>query len=109
MGDGKHCPNCGNDIGVWPVFSAAWPSLIWCPRCKSRLRYGNTALVIAVLLVVLIVIAGAAFEIGLVARTDVADADLGRDRDRLMGPRPAGSDLVSAESARTGIGRPDSA
>ena len=62
MGDGKHCPNCGNDIGVWPVFSAAWPSLIWCPRCKSRLRYGNTALVIAVLLVVLIVIAAAAFE-----------------------------------------------
>jgi uncharacterized protein (DUF983 family) len=61
MGDGKHCPNCGKDIGVWPVFSAGWPSLIWCPRCKSRLRYRKTAPVIAVLLVVLIVIAAAAF------------------------------------------------
>jgi uncharacterized protein (DUF983 family) len=61
MGDGKHCPSCGKDIGVWPVFSAAWPSLIWCPTRKSRLRYRQTANVIAVLVVFLIVIAAAAF------------------------------------------------
>jgi uncharacterized protein (DUF983 family) len=57
MGDGKHCPSCGKDIGVWPVFSAAWPTWIWCPWCKSRLRYRHTADVIAVLVVVLIAIA----------------------------------------------------
>jgi uncharacterized protein (DUF983 family) len=61
MGDGKHCPSCGKDIGVWPVFSAAWPSRIWCPRCKSRLRYRQTADVIAVLFVFAIVIAALAF------------------------------------------------
>ena len=61
MSDGKHCPSCGNDIGVWPVFSAAWPSLIWCPTCKSRLRYRQTADVIAVLVIFLIVIAAGAF------------------------------------------------
>src|SRR5271155_3796604 len=61
MGDGKHCPNCGTDIGVWPIFSAAWPSLIWCPRCKSRLRYRKTSLLMAALLVILIAIAAVAF------------------------------------------------
>jgi hypothetical protein len=39
MGDGKHCPECGEDIGIWPVFSAGWPDRIWCPHCKARLRY----------------------------------------------------------------------
>jgi hypothetical protein len=61
MGDGKHCPNCGTDIGVWPVFSAAWPCLIWCPQCKSRLRYRKTSQLIAALLVILIAIAALAF------------------------------------------------
>lgn len=51
MGDGKHCPSCGKDIGIWPVFSAALPSRIRCPHCKSRLRYRKIARVIAVLLV----------------------------------------------------------
>jgi uncharacterized protein (DUF983 family) len=61
MGGGRHCPNCGNDIGIWPIFSATWPSLIWCPRCKSRLRYRNTALAMAALLVILIAIAAVVF------------------------------------------------
>jgi uncharacterized protein (DUF983 family) len=63
MGDGKHCPSCGKDIGKWPVFSAMWPSLIWCPHCKSRLRYRNTASVVAVLFAVGILIALVAFAI----------------------------------------------
>jgi len=63
MGDGKHCPNCGKDIGVWPVFSATWPSLIWCPWCKTRVRYRDTTPVLAVLLVLLMVIAAVAFAV----------------------------------------------
>ncbi len=39
MADGKHCPHCGEDIGVWPVFSAGLPSRIWCPHCGARVRY----------------------------------------------------------------------
>lgn len=41
MGDGKHCPGCGKDIGMWPIFSAGLPNRIWCPHCKARLRYRN--------------------------------------------------------------------
>lgn len=40
--DGKHCPACGVDIGIWPVFLAGLPSMIRCPRCKARLRYHKT-------------------------------------------------------------------
>jgi hypothetical protein len=61
MGDGKHCPICGKEIGVWPVLVAGWPSRIWCPHFKSRLRYSKIAPVIAVLLVLPIVIAVGAF------------------------------------------------
>ena len=50
MGDGKHCPGCGKDIGVWPILSALLPSRVRCPHCKSRLRYRKTAIVIAVVL-----------------------------------------------------------
>jgi uncharacterized protein (DUF983 family) len=63
MGDGKHCPSCGKDIGVWPVFSAIWSNLIWCPHCKSRLRYRKTGIVIVVLFAVGIVIAACVFVI----------------------------------------------
>lgn len=40
--DGKHCPECKVDIGVWPVFSAVMPHLIRCPHCKARLVYQDT-------------------------------------------------------------------
>ncbi|MGP0068580.1 MAG: hypothetical protein ACLQGP_33895 [Isosphaeraceae bacterium] len=50
MGDGKHCPGCGKDIGVWPVLSAALPTWIRCPHCKSRLRYRNIAGTMAIVL-----------------------------------------------------------
>jgi uncharacterized protein (DUF983 family) len=61
MGEGKHCPNCGKDIGVWPIFSASWPSFIWCPWCRSRLRYRKTSVVMAALVAILIAIAAIAF------------------------------------------------
>ncbi len=56
MGDGKHCPSCGKDIGVWPVFSAGFPSWIWCPHCKSRLRYRDAANIAAVLVAIALLV-----------------------------------------------------
>jgi uncharacterized protein (DUF983 family) len=53
MGDGKHCPACGVDIGVWPVFSAGLPNRLRCPRCKARLAYRRTGLLWLVILPVL--------------------------------------------------------
>jgi len=41
MRDGKHCPECEKDIGVWPVLSAGLPSRVHCPHCHARLTYGN--------------------------------------------------------------------
>ncbi len=62
MADGKHCPGCGKDIGVWPIFSAGLPNRIWCPHCHSRLRYPKTAGVnLLVLLVLTSVLVGTAF------------------------------------------------
>lgn len=49
MGDGKHCPGCGKDIGVWPVLMAGLPTWVRCPHCRARLSYGNSGLVMAVL------------------------------------------------------------
>lgn len=64
MGDGKHCPACDRDIGIWPVFSAGLPNRIRCPHCPARLRYHETGWVVVVLLFVLAgVIAGAALAV----------------------------------------------
>jgi hypothetical protein len=62
MHDGKHCPVCGVDIGVWPIFSAGLPNLIRCPRCKARLGYQRIGTVLLMLLAFLgAVLAGAFF------------------------------------------------
>jgi len=37
--DGKRCPVCHTDVGFWAVFRALWPTRIFCPQCKSKLRY----------------------------------------------------------------------
>lgn len=46
MSDGKHCPVCDKDIGLWPVLSAGLPTHIRCPHCKARLSYGNSFLLL---------------------------------------------------------------
>jgi hypothetical protein len=46
MTDGKHCPACGTDIGVWPVLFAGLPTRVRCPHCKARLTYGNSLLLL---------------------------------------------------------------
>jgi hypothetical protein len=61
MSDGKHCSNCGKNIGLWPDCSAGLPSRIWCSACKSRLCYRKSALIVASLRPLLIVLAVADF------------------------------------------------
>jgi hypothetical protein len=53
MVDGKHCPACGRDIGLWPVFLAGLPNRIWCPHCAARLAYRGIGGVVVALLVAL--------------------------------------------------------
>jgi hypothetical protein len=55
MNDGKHCPRCEKDIGIWPVLSATLPNRIRCPHCRARLAYENAgALMINVLLLLIV-------------------------------------------------------
>ena len=56
MSDGKHCPACGKDIGIWPVVSAALPSRVRCPHCKARLSYGGGLLLGMIALVVAVLV-----------------------------------------------------
>ena len=46
MSDGKHCPACGKDIGLWAVLLAGLPSHIRCRHCQARLTYGNSVLLL---------------------------------------------------------------
>ncbi len=44
MADGKHCPDCGRDVGLWAIVSAGMPDRIQCPHCRSRLGYPGVVL-----------------------------------------------------------------
>ena len=61
MRDGKHCPACAKDIGIWPVLAAGLPSRIRCPHCKARLTYGGSGTLVASLFAVLLTLAVASF------------------------------------------------
>src|SRR5690349_5286892 len=59
MNDGKHCPACRKDIGIWPVLSATLPNRIRCPHCRARLSYDNAgALMINVMLLLILLCVG---------------------------------------------------
>ena len=60
MANGKQCPACSRDIGVWPIFTAGLPSRIRCPHCFARIRYRGIAGVLLFLLVAFPVVAVAA-------------------------------------------------
>ena len=54
MSAGKHCPCCGQDIGVWRLFRAALvETSVRCPHCSARLRYHQTSCLAEVGLVAL--------------------------------------------------------
>ena len=61
MNDGKHCPACGKDIGLWAVLLAAWPSRVRCPHCRARLSYGSCIVLVAILVSSLAVLFVGAF------------------------------------------------
>jgi hypothetical protein len=61
MADGKHCPACGRDIGIWPVFSAGLPNRIWCPHCRARLTYRGARGLVLVLAVAVVAVAGVGY------------------------------------------------
>jgi hypothetical protein len=46
MSDGKHCPACGKDIGVWPVLLAVLPTRVRCSHCRARLTYGKSLMLL---------------------------------------------------------------
>ncbi len=39
---GKLCPKCGQDIGIWTIIKALWPTMLSCPHCKAAIRYDNS-------------------------------------------------------------------
>jgi hypothetical protein len=59
---------CGENIGKRTVYKAPLPNRIYCPHCRTRLRYGGTngPVGLAVILVVLLVVAclGVYFAVG---------------------------------------------
>jgi hypothetical protein len=59
MATGNECPACGRNIGIWAVFRAPLPNRVFCPHCGERLRYGDTVLLVASA-VVLLVLGGVA-------------------------------------------------
>jgi DNA-directed RNA polymerase subunit RPC12/RpoP len=61
MADGKRCPACGRDVGLWAVFKAGLPDRIWCPHCGTRVGYERIGGPLAVLLVAMAALVPAAW------------------------------------------------
>jgi hypothetical protein len=36
---GKLCPSCNHDIGIWAIIEAGLPTRITCPHCDMRVIY----------------------------------------------------------------------
>jgi hypothetical protein len=63
MTDGRHCPACGKDIGLWPVVAAPLPNLVRCPHCRTRLKYRDTLWLFVVVIFVALILAVGAFAV----------------------------------------------
>lgn len=62
MDNGKDCPNCGRDIGMWAIFSASLPNRIKCPHCSARLTYQDIRRLLIILAILTVaVIAGSMY------------------------------------------------
>jgi hypothetical protein len=57
MANGKLCPACGKDIGIWAIFAAGLPSRIRCPHCRTLLRYQGGVAIVALPFAVVILAA----------------------------------------------------
>lgn len=66
MQDGKHCPMCKADIGIWPIFSAGFPTRIRCPKCFANVGYQRIwGEVIVIVLLMTAAFVGALFTAGM--------------------------------------------
>ena len=67
--DGKHCPVCGVDIGIWPVAIAMVPGRVRCPHCRAILAYRGplriTAVMVGISLVFIAIACLVVFSLGL--------------------------------------------
>ncbi len=92
MANGKVCPACAKDIGVWAIFSAGGPSRIRCPHCRARLRYDGAMAVMAAPFAVVVFAALVIHEVAV---------DVGVARPGLFSGQPAARD-VGARRAPSG-------
>jgi hypothetical protein len=69
MANGKICPACGKDIGVWAIVAAGLPSRIRCPHCRTLLRYDGTyalmALPFAIVILSALIVHEVAVDVGI--------------------------------------------
>jgi hypothetical protein len=69
MANGKVCPACGKDIGVWAIVAAGLPSRIRCPHCRTLLRYDGTfalmALPFAIVIMAALIVHEVAVDVGI--------------------------------------------
>ena len=69
MANGKLCPACGKDIGVWAIVAAGLPSRIRCPHCRTLLRYDGTlalmALPFAIVILAALILHEVAVDVGI--------------------------------------------
>ena len=69
MANGKTCPACGKDIGIWAIVAAGLPSRIRCPHCRTLLRYDGTlalmALPFAIVILAALIIHEVAVDVGM--------------------------------------------
>jgi uncharacterized protein (DUF983 family) len=61
--NGKECPACGKDIGIWAIFAAGMPSRIRCPNCRARLRYDGGSVVTAISFAIVVIVVLIAHEV----------------------------------------------
>ncbi len=84
VADGRHCPICEKDIGIWPIVYAFTLSCIQCPHCFARLNYAvirkircaYAILSVAVIIVVVHVSGMPAIVSGSLGATSVTEAGL---------------------------------
>jgi hypothetical protein len=58
--DGKHCPACGEDIGIWPIVSAIVPGRSKCPHCQTGLTWKGAYVATGVMVLLTLAITGTA-------------------------------------------------
>lgn len=51
--DGRLCPNCNNDIGLWAIIKAWLPTKLKCPHCKTKLTYEPWQIPLVILCIIL--------------------------------------------------------